>query len=174
MYGGLFTFSGAWLRYKMNQKIMNLMNFQQLCSRLVRLVLVTFSVGVVLFSVVEDSSGLLAGQAMAQPSTGIAQPSLGIASLQTSPLLAYSIDYGMDQARGEKTIEYYGEYLRDLIEQTLRNNEDHPDSKSTAKNTYRRESYLNNVLPKQRSTAFSKEDLLKLRSTENPESRLKK
>jgi hypothetical protein len=140
-----------------------------------RLVVVALSVGFVLFSGVEDSSGLFAAQAMAQPSQGIAQPSQGIQPAPlSSPLLAYSIDYGMDQARGEKTIEYYGEYLRDLIEQTLRNNEDHPDSKSTAKNTYRRESYLNNVLPKQRSTAFSKEDLLKLRSTENPKDRLRK
>jgi hypothetical protein len=149
------------------------MNFQQLYSRLMRFVVVVLSVGFVLFSGVfrgvEDSSRLFAAQAMVQPFQGIAQP-----APLSSPLLAYSIDYGMDQARGEKTIEYYGEYLRDLIEQTLRNNEDHPDSKSTAKNTYRRESYLNNVLPKQRSTAFSKEDLLKLRSTENPKDKLRK
>ncbi len=149
------------------------MNFQQLCSQLMRLVVVAFSVGFVLLGVVEDPSGILSGQAMAQPFEGT-RSTEQIAFPQSLPLLAYSIDYGMDQARGEKTIEYYGEYLRDLIEQTLRNNEDHPDSKSTAPNTYRRESYLNSVLPKQRSSAFSKEDLMKLRSTENPESRLRK
>jgi hypothetical protein len=136
-------------------QIMNRMNLQQVCRRMLTAgfkvgLTVSLAVALVLFSVNEGST-VLGGDA-----------------------LAYSIDYGMDQARGEKTIEYYGEYLRDLIEQTLRNNEDHPDSKSTAKNTYRRESYLNNVLPKQRSTAFSKEDLLKLRRTENPKDKLKK
>jgi hypothetical protein len=137
-------------------KIVNYMNFKQLFNRLISVVVVALSVGLIFFGAAESST----------------------ASGLSHPLVAYSIDYGMDQARGEKTIEYYsefyGESLRELIEQTLRNNEDHPDSKATAKNTFRRESFLNNVLPKQRSTAFSKEDLLKLRSTENPKDRLRK
>ncbi len=88
--------------------------------------------------------------------------------------MAYSIDYGMDQARGDKTIEYYGEGLRDIVEQTLRNNVDHPDSKATAENSYKRESALNKVLPKQRRSAFSKEDLMKLRKTDNPRDLVRK
>ncbi|KPQ37690.1 MAG: hypothetical protein HLUCCA11_01155 [Phormidesmis priestleyi Ana] len=87
---------------------------------------------------------------------------------------AYSIDYGMDQARGDKTIEYYGEGLRDVVEQTLRNNVDHPNRKPTAENTYKRESFFNKLLPKQRSSAFSKDDLTNLRATENPRDRVQK
>jgi len=96
-----------------------------------------------------------------------------------STLLAYDIDYGMDQARGEQTLEYYadnedfGDKLRDIIEQTLRNNVNHPDSKSTAKNSYKRESTLNDLLPEKRSSAFSKDDLSKLRKTQNPKELLR-
>lgn len=97
----------------------------------------------------------------------------------TNTLLAYNIDYGMDQARGEQTLEYYeddedfGDKLREIIERTLRNNENHPESKETAKNSYKRESALNNILPEKRSSAFSKDDLSKLRKTQNPKDLLR-
>lgn len=95
-----------------------------------------------------------------------------------SGALAYSIDYGLDQARGETTIEFYGdefqgESLREIVEQTLRNNDNHPDRKETAQNSYKRQSFLNDVLPEKRSTAFSKDTLMKLRKTEHPKERLK-
>ncbi|PZO51170.1 MAG: hypothetical protein DCF15_15080 [Phormidesmis priestleyi] len=122
------------------------MNLQRLYSRLVNLAVVIFSMGLVILGSAESS-------------------------------VAYSIDYGMDQARGEKTIEYYGESygesLRDIIEQTLRNNVESPDSKATAENTYKRESFLNDWLPKKRSSAFSRQDLMKLRETKNPRDRPK-
>jgi len=88
-------------------------------------------------------------------------------------LLAYNIDMGMDEARGEKTIEYHGEELREVVEQTLRNNVNHPESKDTAKNSYKRESALNDILPEKRSSAFSKKDLSKLRETKHPRDILK-
>lgn len=91
----------------------------------------------------------------------------------TQTLLAYNIDMGMDEARGEKTIEYHGEDLREIVEQTLRNNVNHPESKDTAKNSYKRESALNNILPEKRSSAFSKKELSKLRETKHPKDILK-
>lgn len=104
----------------------------------------------------------------------------GVATAQSmSPVveeqtqLAYNIDFGMDLARAEQTIEYYGEELRDLVEQALRNNQNHPESKDTAKNSYQRESTLNDVLPEKRSSAFSKDDLVNLRSTKNPKDLLR-
>ena len=87
--------------------------------------------------------------------------------------IAYSIDYEMDQARGEKTIEYYGESLREIVEQTLRNNDGHPERKETAQNSYRRQSFLNDLLPEKRSSAFDKDKLMKLRKTEHPKDRLR-
>ncbi len=106
--------------------------------------------------------------AAAPYSTGV------VARLQTAqPLVAYNIDYGMDLARVERTIEHYGEKIRDVVEQALRNNENHPESKDTARNSYRRESALNDVLPERRNSAFSKNDLSNLRQTEHPRDRLK-
>jgi len=90
-----------------------------------------------------------------------------------SSAAAYSIDYEMDQARGEKTIEYYGESLREIVEQTLRNNDEHPERKETAQNSYKRQGLLNDVLPQKRSSAFDKDRLMQLRKTENPKDRLK-
>ena len=87
--------------------------------------------------------------------------------------IAYSIDYEMDQARGEKTIEYYGESLRDIVEQTLRNNDAHPESKETARNSYKRQSFLNDLLPEKRSSAFDKDQLMQLRKTQHPKDRLR-
>ncbi len=82
--------------------------------------------------------------------------------------MAYNIDYGMDQARGEKTIEYYGEPLREIVEQTMQNNVNHPQPKSTSQNSYKRESKLNNLLPERRGKAFSLERFLSMRQTSNP------
>lgn len=87
---------------------------------------------------------------------------------KTAPIVAYNIDFDMDSATAEKTIEYYGEELRELVEQALRNNQNHPERKSTAKNSYQRESVLNDLLPEARSSAFSKETLSDLRKTKNP------
>ena len=92
---------------------------------------------------------------------------------ETQTLLAYNIDMGMDEARGEKTIEYHGEELREVVEQTLRNNVNHPESKDTAENSYKRESALNDVLPEKRSSAFSKKELSQLRETKHPRDILK-
>ena len=86
---------------------------------------------------------------------------------------AYSIDYEMDQARGEKTIEYYGESLREIVEQTLRNNDGHPEAKETAQNSFKRQGFLNGMLPEKRKGAFDKERLMQLRKTENPKDRLR-
>ena len=86
---------------------------------------------------------------------------------------AYGLDYEMDLARVEKTIEFYGEELREIVEQAIRNNDTHPDRKETAENSYRRQSFLNEVLPQKRSSAFSKDMLLQLRKTEHPRERLK-
>ncbi len=106
---------------------------------------------------------------------GISSPTLNISNNalpESQTLIAYNIDMDMDRARGEQTIEYYiesyGETLRDIIEQTLRNNENHPEPKSTAKNSYKRESALNDVLPERRSSAFSQDTLSDLRKTKNP------
>lgn len=76
-----------------------------------------------------------------------------------SNLIAYDIDFEMDQARKEKTIEHYGEGIRDVVEDATDNNVNNPDSKETAKNSYERESQLNDVLPKQIGQDFSKADL---------------
>lgn len=89
------------------------------------------------------------------------------------PVIAYNIDFGMDLARVERTIEHYGEEIREVVEQALMNNENHPESKDTAKNSYQRQSALNDLLPKKRSSAFSKDDLTKLRKTEHPRDRLR-
>ncbi len=76
-----------------------------------------------------------------------------------SNLIAYSVDYEMDKARAEKTVEHYGEPIRDIVEDALENNDENPDRKSTAQNTYQRESPLNEVLPKKIGDSFSQEEL---------------
>ncbi|MEL6777715.1 MAG: hypothetical protein AAFO06_10700 [Cyanobacteria bacterium J06597_16] len=130
----------------------------------------TFLIGMAVFS---SAPGAFASNAS---DTFLASTSL---PSNTNTLLAYNIDYGMDQARGEQTLEYYeddedfGDKLREIIERTLRNNENHPESKETAKNSYKRESALNNILPEKRSSAFSKDDLSKLRKTQNPKDLLR-
>jgi len=86
----------------------------------------------------------------------------------TGSAMAYNIDYGMDQARGAKTIEYYGEPVREIVEQTMKNNVNHPEPKATSQNSYQRESKLNNLLPERRGQAFSLERFLSMRATSNP------
>ncbi|MEM8502828.1 MAG: hypothetical protein AAF716_06705 [Cyanobacteria bacterium P01_D01_bin.1] len=83
-------------------------------------------------------------------------------------VIAYSVDYEMDKARVEKTIEHYGEPVRPIVEQAIKNNENNPDSKGTAENTYQRESPLNLLLPEQLGDSFSKEDLLEMSGTDDP------
>ena len=61
------------------------------------------------------------------------------ANLQ-QPIVAYNIDFGMDLARVEQTIEHYGEEIREVVAQALLNNVNHPESKETAENTYQRQS----------------------------------
>lgn len=89
-------------------------------------------------------------------------PSLTSASFvpsDSSNLIAYSVDYEMDKARAEKTVEHYGEPIRDIVEDALENNDENPDRKSTAQNTYQRESPLNEVLPKKIGDSFSQKEL---------------
>ncbi len=75
-------------------------------------------------------------------------------------LLAYSVDYEMDKARAEKTIEHYGEGMRPIVEDALDNNEKNPESKATAENSYERESALNDILPEKVGESFAEEDLV--------------
>ena len=90
-------------------------------------------------------------------------PSVTSASLRSpglsNNLVAYSVDYEMDKARAEKTVEHYGEPIRDIVEGALENNEENPNSKPTAQNSYQRESPLNDVLPKKIGDSFSQKEL---------------
>ncbi|MBE9062656.1 hypothetical protein [cf. Phormidesmis sp. LEGE 11477] len=78
--------------------------------------------------------------------------------------LAYNVDLDMDEARAEKTIEHYGEPVRDIVEDALDNNVNNPDSKPTAENTYERESPLSDILPEKIGEKFSKDDLANMES----------
>ena len=82
-----------------------------------------------------------------------------LGAVDNSTLLAYDVDLQMDQARMEKTVEHYGEPVRDIVEQAYENNENNPERKSTAENTYERESALNETLPERVGQDFSKKDL---------------
>jgi hypothetical protein len=98
---------------------------------------------------------------------------------ETSALLdysiAYNIDLEMDKAREEKTVEHYGEGIRDLVEDANKNNVNAPDSKPTAQSTYERSNPVIDVLPKERSTRFSKEELQDMKKGErNRSEELKK
>ena len=85
-------------------------------------------------------------------------------------LIAYSVDYEMDKARVEKTVDHYGEPVRDVAEQALKNNENNPNRKETAENSYERESFWNKILPRRHSLgqAFSEEDFAGMRKTSDP------
>jgi len=104
---------------------------------------------------------------------GACGPALASPLRTQQPIVAYNIDFGMDLAAAEQTIEYYGEEIRELVENALMNNENHPESKDTAKNSFQRESALNNLLPEKRSSAFSKEELTNLKKMNHPKDMLK-
>jgi len=106
-------------------------------------------------------------------SAPVSQSAFAAPFATTPPTVAYNIDFGMDLARIEQTIEHYGEEIREVVEQALLNNVNHPESKETAQNTYQRESALNELLPERRSSAFSKDDLTNLKKTEHPRDRLR-
>lgn len=137
------------------------MDFRLGYSQLVRFaVAVILTVGVVVASPASSFAGGLSDSARR-----------GEMVSSDLPLIAYSVDYEMDRARGEKTIEHYGEPVRDVVEQAIKNNENNPRSKSTAENTYRRESWLNDLLPERLGQFFSKDDLLDMPNTDNPRER---
>ena len=81
--------------------------------------------------------------------------------------IAYSVDYEMDKARVEKTIEHYGEPIRPIVEEAIKNNEDNPNSKDTAENTYQRENPLNQALPEQIGESFSKKELANMENSDD-------
>lgn len=114
------------------------------------------------------SAALGTGAAIASPSETL------LGSSQT--LIAYSLDYEMDRARGDQTIEHYGESVREPVEQALRNNVNHPESKDTAENSYGRRSFLNNLLPQRHSVGkeFSQDDFSSMRKIVHPKDVLKK
>ena len=114
--------------------------------------------------------------ALALGFSGLTANAAGLMFNDAQPLLGYSLDYDMDRATGDKTIEYYGEPVRDAVEQAMRNNVNHPERKETAQNSYGRKSFLNDLLPDRNSKEkrFSQDDFSKMRKTENPKDRLKK
>ena len=91
-------------------------------------------------------------------------------------LVAYSLDYEMDRARGDQTIEHYGEAVREPVEQALKNNVNNPESKDTAENSYGRKSFWNNLLPNRHSAGknFSQDDFSGMRKIVHPKDVLKK
>ncbi|NEP15749.1 MAG: hypothetical protein F6J97_02475 [Leptolyngbya sp. SIO4C1] len=92
-------------------------------------------------------------------------PSAIAAPLDTA-LLAYNIDLEMDKAREEKTVEHYGEPIRDIVQSANQNNENNPERKPTAKSTYERESPLNEALPEQLGKDFSQSELRQLETSD--------
>ena len=126
------------------------------------------------------SRGLMVSLIAALISVGFASAEAQADSQQLTQtpqnLIAYSLDFGMDRARADQTIEHYGEPVRDVVEQTLRNNTNHPDSKETAENSYGRKSFLNNLLPERHSLGkeFSQDDFSGMRKIEHPRDILKK
>ena len=91
-------------------------------------------------------------------------------------LIAYSVDYEMDKARAEQTIEHYGEPVREVVEEALQNNVNNPNSKETAENSYQRESPLNDLLPNRNSAGqkFSQDDFSEMQKIERPKDVLQK
>jgi hypothetical protein len=85
--------------------------------------------------------------------------SLAESPVELPTLVAYNIDLEMDKAREEKTVEHYGEGIRDLVQDANTNNVNNPDRKPTAESTYQRESPLIDALPTQIGKDFSEEDL---------------
>ena len=58
-----------------------------------------------------------------------ATESLAESSVESTILVAYNIDLEMDKAREEKTVEHYGEGIRDLVQDANTNNVNSPDRK---------------------------------------------
>ncbi len=87
-------------------------------------------------------------------------------STNASAIVAYNIDFEMDKAREEKTVEHYGEGIRDIVEDATENNVNNPDSKPTAQSTYEREGTLNDELPEQIGKNFSQEDLADMENSD--------
>lgn len=85
-------------------------------------------------------------------------PASAIAT-SSNRLLAYNIDIDMDKAREEKTVDHYGESIRDIVQSANENNVNNPDSKDDAKTTYRRESKLNDLLPEDWNGDFQQKEL---------------
>ncbi|WP_205878942.1 hypothetical protein [Leptolyngbya sp. BC1307] len=137
------------------------MGFQWHGSQFVKVTIAFVISFVAIASLFSSSTGSLEGS-----------PVVGQSAAPTNrTLIAYSVDYEMDKARGEKTVEHYGESMRPIVKQAIKNNENNPNSKDTAENTYRRESPLNDLLPERIGQFFSKEDLLDMRSTDDPQER---
>ncbi|MGI8934394.1 MAG: hypothetical protein ACR2FS_10000 [Phormidesmis sp.] len=137
------------------------MGFQWHGSQFVKVAIAFVISFVAIASLFSSSTGSLEGS-----------PVVGQSAAPTNrTLIAYSVDYEMDKARGEKTVEHYGESMRPIVKQAIKNNENNPNSKDTAENTYRRESPLNDLLPERIGQFFSKEDLLDMRSTDDPQER---
>lgn len=90
--------------------------------------------------------------------------------------IAYSLDYEMDRARGDQTIEHYGESVREPVEQAMRNNVNHPERKDTAENSYGRKSFMNSLLPKRHKVgkAFSQDDFSSMRKIKHPREALRR
>ena len=107
--------------------------------------------------------------------SAIASPEMPFSDASQT-LIAYSLDYEMDRARGDQTIEHYGESVREPVEQAMRNNVNHPESKDTAENSYGRKSFLNKLLPERHSVGkeFSQDDFSSMRKISHPRDVLKK
>ncbi len=126
--------------------------------------LITFGISLAIFAGAISAGGDHAILSVAGHSVDSSEGVSVIALNQT--LIAYSVDYEMDKARGEKTIEHYGEGIRPLVEQAIENNEDNPNSKATAENSYERESSLNDLLPESIGESFSEKELSEMENAE--------
>ncbi|MGC1307811.1 MAG: hypothetical protein WA885_11315 [Phormidesmis sp.] len=109
-------------------------------------------------------SAAIAVSLMAFSPAALATTRISMEAANSSAILAYDIDLEMDRARKEKTVEHYGEGIREIVEEATKNNVNTPDSKPTAQNSYERESPLNEVLPKRIGKDFSKSDLENMES----------
>ncbi|MGB3572677.1 MAG: hypothetical protein WA783_16050 [Phormidesmis sp.] len=140
---------------------MSLQTRHQRILKLISTLLISVGVGLAIFLGSQYVNSTAA-------SASISSASIHSASDVSDRWIAYSVDYEMDKARGEKTIEHYGEGIRPIVEQAIENNEENPDSKPTAENSYQRESPLNDLLPDKIGQDFSEADLLEMQDTENP------
>ncbi len=142
----------------------NSMGWRQYGSQVIRATVALL----VIFAIATFSGSPVSGR---EEGAVMTRPPLQNVSQRDHTLIAYSVDYEMDKARGEKTVEHYGESMRPIVKQAIKNNENNPNSKDTAENTYRRESPLNDLLPERVGQFFSKKDLLNMPRTDNPQKR---